>query len=91
MQHCCEIQLGQTEASALYTYQFSSLWTIGKSITGSDGLKDAICHFSTHPPPTAQTNNARDLKFGMEGHRGNTFWVIRAIFEFLPLSRDIGV
>ena len=55
--------------------------------TGSDGLKDAICHFST----TAQTNNARDLKFGMEGHRGNTFWVIRAIFEFLPLSRDIGV
>ena len=44
----------------------------------------------THPPPTAQTDHGIDLKFGMVTHLVHTFGVIEAIFEFPPLSRDIG-
>ena len=42
------------------------------------------------PPLTAQTNHGIDLKFGMVTHLVHTFGVIEAIFEFPPLSRDIG-
>ena len=41
------------------------------------------------PPPTAQTEHARDLKFYMVGPQGTRFWAIEAIFEFYPRSRDM--
>ena len=45
---------------------------------------------SNLPPPTAQTNHHRDLKFGMEGHLVPNRGAIEAIFDKLPQSRDIG-
>ena len=47
--------------------------------------------FCDPPPPTAQTDRHKDPKFGMVGPQGNTFWVTEAIFDSLPLSRDLGV
>ena len=41
------------------------------------------------PPPTAQTEHARDPKFCMVGPRGTRFWATEAIFEFHPRSRDM--
>ena len=41
-------------------------------------------------PPTAYTEHCTDLKIGMDAHLDHTFGVIEAIFEFLPLSWDMG-
>ncbi len=41
------------------------------------------------PPPTAQTEQARNLKFGMVGPKGDRLGMIEAIFEKLPLSRNM--
>ena len=43
------------------------------------------------PPPTAQTEHARDPKFCMIGPQGTRLRVTEAIFDKLPLSRDLGV
>ena len=43
------------------------------------------------PPPTAKTEHARDPKFGMIGPQGTRLRVTEAIFDKLPLSRDLGV
>ena len=41
---------------------------------------------SDPPPLTAFTENARDLKFAINVHPDGSFWAIKAIFEFPPLS-----
>ena len=42
------------------------------------------------PPPTAQTDHHKDLKFGMDTHVRPNRGAIEAIFEKLPQSGDMG-
>ena len=42
------------------------------------------------PPPTAQTNHHRDLKFGMDTHLVPNRGAIEAIFDKLPQSGFMG-
>ena len=42
------------------------------------------------PPPTAQTDHHKDLKFGMDTHIRPNRGATEAIFEKLPLSRAMG-
>ena len=51
------------------------------------------CHNALRypPPPTAQTEHDRDLKFDMEILWVNRFGATEAIFNMLPLTQNLGV
>ena len=55
----------------------------------SDGFVNAMSP-SKVPPPTAQTDHHKDLKFGMDTHVRPNRGAIEAIFEKLPQSGDMG-
>ena len=46
--------------------------------------------FGPPPPPTAQTDEPIDTKIGMNVCGDVLYGLVEAIFEFPPLTRDIG-
>ena len=69
---------------------FCVIITKSSIFTGSDGFVNAICHFPRYPPPTAQTDHHKDLKFGMDTHLVPNRGAVEAIFDKWPQSRFMG-
>ena len=51
--------------------------------------KYKMCSTVFEPPPTAQMQYAKDFKFCMETPQGSRLLTTEAIFDKLPLSRDL--
>ena len=66
-----------SESPILVTYRFGRICKCYMSL-------------SKVPPPTAQMDHHKDLKFGMDSHLMPNRGATEAIFEKLPLSRAMG-
>ena len=79
------------EFSAEVVYLAILLIICKKMHTEVPVLQDVEGQNRWHPPSTAQTPRSNWMKFLVEAPQENTFRGTEAIFDLLPLGRDLGV